>query len=44
VENAASSWNPDAILKTIRGTDHFYWGRTTELKDVLYEFLGQVEL
>jgi len=32
-------WNPEAILKIVDGADHFYGGRTDELKRLIVEFL-----
>ena len=34
-------WNPGAGLKIIDGADHFYGGRTGELKRLIVEFLDQ---
>jgi len=34
-------WNPEAILKIIDGADHFYGGKTEELKRLIIEFLDQ---
>ena len=39
VEKAIPTWNPEAVLKVIQGADHFYWGKTTELKEILNDFL-----
>ena len=32
-------WNPEADLKIIEGTDHFFWGKTDELEAVIRHFL-----
>lgn len=34
-------WNPEAILKIIDEADHFYGGKTEELKRLIIEFLDQ---
>ena len=41
IKNAMQIWNPDAELKIIRGADHFYWGKTEEIKDIIEEFVGK---
>ena len=40
VEGMVRTWNPEANLKSIRGADHFYWGKTSELKSIIHEFLS----
>lgn len=32
-------WNPDASFKIIQGADHFYWGKTSEIKRIIHDFL-----
>ena len=32
-------WNPEAALRVIQGADHFYWGKTRELRSIIHEFL-----
>ena len=39
VEKTIPTWNPEAVFKIIQGADHFYWGKTTELKEILHDFL-----
>jgi alpha/beta superfamily hydrolase len=39
VEKMMPSWNPEAIFRTIQGADHFYWGKSDELKSIIHEFL-----
>jgi alpha/beta superfamily hydrolase len=39
IEKIMHLWNPDTILKVIKGTDHFYWGKTDELKKIIEAFL-----
>lgn len=41
VEDMLPTWNPEAVLKVIQGADHFYWGKTGELKSVIQEFLDE---
>jgi alpha/beta superfamily hydrolase len=40
VEGMLQTWNPEASLKNIQGADHFYWGKTGELKAIILEFLS----
>ena len=35
------TWNPDATLRVIRGADHFYWGKTDEIRSIIQEFLSE---
>ena len=39
VEEMTPTWNPEAVLKIIEGADHFYWGKSKELKAIIHEFL-----
>ena len=39
IEEYLAKWKPDTIFKTIPGADHFYWGKTGELKNILHEFI-----
>jgi len=39
VEKMLPSWNPEAVFRTIQGADHFYWGKSDELKSIIREFL-----
>ena len=41
VEEMLPAWNPEALFRTIRGADHFYWGKTDELKSIINDFLGE---
>lgn len=41
VEKAIEAWNPGAFFKIIQGADHFYWGKTSEIEEILNEFLGK---
>jgi len=42
LEKMVSLWNPEAVLKIIEGTDHFYWGCTEEVEAALKEFLEKI--
>jgi alpha/beta superfamily hydrolase len=39
IENMLPAWNPDAEFKVIKGADHFYWGKTGEIKNIIKRFL-----
>lgn len=39
IEKMVSTWNPEATFRMIQGADHFYWGKTHEIKSIIYEFL-----
>jgi hypothetical protein len=39
IEEMLPVWNPDAVFRVIRDCDHFYWGKTDELKSFICEFL-----
>ncbi|MGD8228948.1 MAG: alpha/beta hydrolase [Desulfobacteraceae bacterium] len=41
VEEMLPKWNPDAVYGLIQGADHFYWGYTQELKEIIKAFLAQ---
>ena len=41
VEELLPAWNPEAVFRTIRGADHFYWGKTDELKSIINNFLSE---
>ena len=41
VEKMLPGWNPDAGFYPIDGADHFYWGKTEELKRIIHDFLEQ---
>jgi len=40
VEGMLQTWNPEANLRNIQGADHFYWGKLSELKSLIHEFLS----
>lgn len=39
IDEYLSKWNPKAVFKTIQGADHFYFGKTAELKRIIQEFI-----
>ena len=39
IEEMLPRWNPEAGFHPIDGADHFYWGKTEELKRVIHGFL-----
>ncbi|MBN1278129.1 MAG: alpha/beta hydrolase [Deltaproteobacteria bacterium] len=39
IERMLPAWNPEARFKIINGGDHFYWGKTAELKGIINEYL-----
>jgi alpha/beta superfamily hydrolase len=39
VERMLPRWNPEAVFHPIEGADHFYWGKTEELKKAVQGFL-----
>ena len=43
IQEILPSWNPDAVLEIIQGADHFYWGKTGDLKGVVRGFLDASE-
>ena len=44
VERLLPQWNPGAEFHPIEGADHFYWGKTGELKRLIQGFLDHEEL
>jgi len=41
IKKMIPGWNHEAALKVIQGADHFYWGKTDELEEIIHEFLEQ---
>ncbi|MFH1487755.1 MAG: alpha/beta family hydrolase [Pseudomonadota bacterium] len=41
IEELVPQWNPEAALRIIRGANHFYMLKLTELKSIIGEFLDQ---
>ena len=39
IKDMLHKWNPNAILKIIDGADHFYWGKTNEIENIVIRFL-----
>ena len=39
IEGSLVNWNPEAVLRIIDGADHFYGGKTNELKSIITDFL-----
>ena len=39
IEDYLGKWNQKAVFKTVQGADHFYWGKASELKRILHEFI-----
>jgi len=40
IEKIMPLWNPDAVLKVIEGADHFYRGRSDELRKIIDEHIS----
>jgi alpha/beta superfamily hydrolase len=40
IKSMLKAWNPEAQLEIIQGADHFYWGHTAQVKEILKDFLG----
>ncbi len=39
IKEMLATWNPEAEFKIIQGADHFYWGKTAEIKRAIQGFL-----
>ena len=39
IEKMLPAWNPDALFEIIHGGDHFYWGKTSQLKNIIQGYL-----
>jgi hypothetical protein len=44
IEPMLVTWNPELRYKIIQGADHFYWGKTDEIKKIIQEFLDGKEI
>jgi alpha/beta superfamily hydrolase len=44
IEPMLATWNPEVQYKIIQGADHFYWGKTDEIKKVIQGFLDGKEI
>lgn len=42
IKDMLPKWNPDAILEIIDGADHFYWGWTNKIEDIVKKFLREI--
>lgn len=41
IKNLMPLWNPEAAFRVIQGADHFYWGKTRDIEEIIHEFLEQ---
>ena len=39
IKGMIKKWNPEAAFEVIRGADHFYGGKTGEIKKIIQDFL-----
>jgi len=39
IEKIMPLWNPDARLEVIKGADHFYWGKTNDIRKIIKDFI-----
>ncbi|UCF85394.1 MAG: alpha/beta hydrolase [Desulfobacteraceae bacterium] len=44
IEPMLATWNPEVGYKIIQGADHFYWGKTDEIKKIVRAFLDSEEI
>ena len=44
IEPMLANWNPEVRYKIIQGADHFYWGKTDEIKKIVQAFLDGEEI
>jgi alpha/beta superfamily hydrolase len=40
IQKMLPRWNPDVLFKVVQGADHFYWGKTGEIEEIIRDFLG----
>lgn len=40
IETMMPQWNPEADLRIIEGSDHFYWNSSGEITEIVREFLS----
>ena len=40
IKEMIPTWNPKADFRIIQGADHFYWGKTGEIRAIIQCFLG----
>lgn len=43
IQDMMTKWNPEAKIHLIQGADHFYGGKTGEIKRIVQEFLDSLE-
>ncbi len=41
IQKMITKWNPEARFRIIQGADHFYGGKTGDIKEVIKEFLDR---
>jgi alpha/beta superfamily hydrolase len=41
IEKMLPTWNPEAEFRIIPGIDHFYWGGTNEVEEIIRSFLDR---
>jgi len=39
IKDKLPTWNPEAEFRIIQGSDHFYWGGTDEIEEIILSFL-----
>lgn len=39
IQKMLPNWNPDVRFEIIQGADHFYWGKTGEIEEIVRNFL-----
>ena len=39
IKEMLPTWNPEAEFRIIQDADHFYWGKTSEIKGIIRSFL-----
>ena len=44
IESMLPEWNPEVQYKIIQGADHFYWGKSDEIKKIIQDFLDGKEI
>jgi alpha/beta superfamily hydrolase len=44
IEPMLATWNHEVGYKIIQGADHFYWGKTDEIKKIVQAFLDSEEI
>ncbi|MBW1999241.1 MAG: alpha/beta hydrolase [Deltaproteobacteria bacterium] len=44
VQEKVRAWNPEAVFRIIEGADHFYRGKTMEIREIIKEHLKDEEM